>query len=1162
MHLRKRFCAIAVCGLAAALATTVHGQPAQPSGTPVLRIHSPFAAPLWRLDVDANETTLVSSSSYKAITAWSLPGLDSFAIVRVPLRDEQRRRAHGVAISPDGTLIAYSVPPLTGERGVPVPDTGRIYVMRRSDGFILNTLGTTTRAQALKFSPDGRYLSAVLSSGCGLRIWQTSDWSSIVTDDHEHGATGTPCCPAQQADACVAQANTTDIVFAERAGALNVVTAGDSGVRRYALENGAFIRKAFVRPADIGLTHPEGLAVSPDGSRVAVGDRPHGEDGPADAPRTLRVALLQVETLAAEAPLEIGTDSAALEFSAYLDPRQVPAARLFTLNRLAWVHDGSDDWIYAAGFFPCEAAKMALRLRPVESRQDLCIVRWSAKSPRDLPRFIPAGTDRAMDVVALKRRNALLVAHQDRIAVFDFRGLPVMAGGKPVLRQRPAADLRDRAGLAFKISADASAVVFDDYLARSGDRPTRLRFDVANLELESGAPETKGMIDPDQDQNILGRPGPRGAWWRNSSDPPTFLRQPLVDPRLDRNDIHRSVALDLKRRIAIVGSSDFLRVVRFGNGAPKILCQLPISEEAYRVNIAPDAGIVVVGHSDGVLRWYKHSMADDGCRLDLVLSVLITRTEGGQWAWLAWLPDGRFSNHPEASDLLSWQVVDRLGQVGTVELHQLLEWYVGKDEFDRALTSARTGPAALAASSILPELQRNLAARTPILRIESPLDRIDRERFRFRVSVADEGKFPKVLGVMAETFSTGLRVPIFMNSTEAGAGRESILIERPGRIEMDLLLPPGARSGRRPIGLRVFLDGRPQAQQFVHWTGPLAPAPPRRLWAVIVGFSRHDDELLNLKYAQNDAVDIARLFVRDFRERDSDQRDFASINIDLIISAHDQIRKEASELAPQVTLHPPTRESILRALDRIAQRSRVEDLSNDLFLFYFSGHGFVHPFNRSSGRTAFATPATSARASAENLAATALASDVLIEYLHAIAAQKLVVLDACRSAGRGQSLDINLGMLTQEFAEKAPSTHFFFSALDGQVSIEQSEYVFDRNRPPNTQGNGLFTYGLLHALTSEDAIPKSSPGRHKLTTVDVDQYVSRKVFDFRDPDSIIRRLEHKYAKISQTPYYKPGGLPGASTYLLELRTLDLARDNAIRRGGDPSPAPARSSADR
>ncbi len=165
---------------------------------PILRINDPFAAPIWRINVDADERYLVAGSADKAVTVWTLNDWKKPAIHRVPPRPEEDQRAHPTAISPDGAIVAYGVPPLRDSNGWPVPGTSKIYILDTDTGKILKEIGDiANRPQDLRFSPDGHYLAAAISDGCGVRVWRTSDWKIFGQDDIGYGGqsdeTGSIC---------------------------------------------------------------------------------------------------------------------------------------------------------------------------------------------------------------------------------------------------------------------------------------------------------------------------------------------------------------------------------------------------------------------------------------------------------------------------------------------------------------------------------------------------------------------------------------------------------------------------------------------------------------------------------------------------------------------------------------------------------------------------------------------------------------------------------------------------------------------------------------------------------------------------------------------------------------------------------------------------------
>ena len=1107
-----------------------YGQTGSQQSAPVLRINSAFAAPLWRLDVDREERTFVSSSAYKAATLWSLLDPAFPRHVRVPLRDEQRRRAHGIAITPNGDTVAYGVPPLAESNGTPRIGTARIYLVRASDGKIEHIIDkdVPTRPQALKFSADGAWLAAVLSNGCGVRVWETKGWSLVTADDEGYaGPSAVGCCPQRDTAECAEFPDTTGVVFSGTPAAPVLITSGDTGVRLYRREAGRFVLQTAASLESIGLERPEGVAVSPDGRALAVGDRRARGAERSDKPIVLRVAVLALDTLKPlRAPYELSARSSALEFSGYLDPLQVPDARLFSLHRVAWMTEGGNQWIYAAGFFACEAAKRALVQPAATSRADSCVVRWSATRPAELPIFIPTGTDRVMDVLPLARTSRLLVATQRSITVLRADGTTDKSTpGAAFPLENRAADFRG-AARPFSISPDGKKVFFEDYVDRSGT-PTRLLFDAEALTLSENSWPGEATIAPNQDPNIIGDPvaprDPRRArWWINTEGPPRFLGEALIDQRLDKDDIYRSVALHLDSSVAVVGSANFLRVVEFGNGAPRIRCEYPMAEEAYRVNITPDGAVIVAGHSDGVLRWYRHVPTGDTCRIELLLSVYVTRTAEGLWTWIAWVPTGEFANHPAAQGLVSWQVSEASGAVKTVDFSRLLAWYK-RDTVKRAIATARETAQPVAAETRLPQvLQQAISeqAKQQVLEIVSQSEITQREQFSYGVNLLPSAEQrPRTLSVRT---GDGLKVAI-VSSAAPDRPQHELTLPGSGIANFDLVLPPAARVAQVAVDLCFFLDGQRQVCKAIQYAGPLAPPPPRRLFAVIAGFSRYDAPGMTLQFAQNDALDLARLFAEDAKRQGTGDAasSFASVEIDLIVAATtSEAEAEAQTLAqlPFVRRRPATRAGLIAALEQLVQRSKGTELSNDVFVFYFSGHGFAHPYNVHQGLTALATSATLPDLSLQNVTESTLASDKLIELIDGISGQKLVIIDACRtptSAIRFQPFQA--GMLTQEFAANALTTYFYFSARDGQFSMEQQDFAYDTSRPPEQRGNGLFTYGLLKAMIPP---PATAIERRALDTEDIMRYIEREVFDINDPKSIARRLQQTHAQpIMQTPVY-------------------------------------------
>ncbi len=410
---------------------------AQAPSEPALRVKSPFAGDIWRADASADESYISVSSAYASVSTWALdvPGV-SF-IARVPVRNEEHKRAHAVALHPSGDLIAYSVPPLIAERDTYRPGSSVIYLLRRATGEIVRVLGgpsddIATRPQALRFSPDGQHFAAVLSSGCGLRVWSTRTWELVAKDDVGYG--GIPaqdlCCRSGSMDACDQLPDGNSLAFYpdDTASGQQLITSADTGVRAYELTGDRLgPRVLFASPRDIDLERPADLAISPDGASIVVGDR---RAPSAILPLRFRIAILDRQTLQPRrVPLEV--KEAALGSGTFLQGGpQVLDLLQFGLDRVAWLSSGGNDYIFA-GSLPC---KIAARIPPASAERDVCLLRWTLGAGDENPEFVPVGIDRVRDLLALNRRGGILIASPKLITLLDRSGAPLRSDINPGVR--------------------------------------------------------------------------------------------------------------------------------------------------------------------------------------------------------------------------------------------------------------------------------------------------------------------------------------------------------------------------------------------------------------------------------------------------------------------------------------------------------------------------------------------------------------------------------------------------------------------------------------------------------------------------------------------------------------------------------------------------------
>jgi WD40 repeat protein len=318
---------------------TVKMQPVGPSkrnseiiyDRPVLTIEPGMhTAPIFDAAVDADGHFAVTGAQDKTVRIWSIDDGKLLQTIRVPAGSGFVGQIYGVAISPDGNLVAAGGwTRTTDERDF------AIYLFNRQSGEMFRRIsGLPCVINHLVFSTNGRYLAAVLGCGQGLRLYDRDNkWSEVFHDVNydldSHGA---------------AFANDGRLA----------TTAYDGTVRLY---DRSFALIA-VRKTKRGH-RPRGIAFSPDGNVVAIGY----EDAPA-------VDLLDADSLE-PMPGPITDD--------------LPAA--VGLFEVAWSTDGED--LFASGKIVGNDGTMTVLAWPGKGhgkRRTISVGFNTVNSVRGLPR--------------------------------------------------------------------------------------------------------------------------------------------------------------------------------------------------------------------------------------------------------------------------------------------------------------------------------------------------------------------------------------------------------------------------------------------------------------------------------------------------------------------------------------------------------------------------------------------------------------------------------------------------------------------------------------------------------------------------------------------------------------------------------------------------------
>ena len=290
------------------------------------------------------------------------------------------------------------------------------------------------------------------------------------------------------------------------------------------------------------------------------------------------------------------------------------------------------------------------------------------------------------------------------------------------------------------------------------------------------------------------------------------------------------------------------------------------------------------------------------------------------------------------------------------------------------------------------------------------------------------------------------------NVTDRGGGISEIRVFQNGKLvqeekftvdkEGEVLLknlPVGLLAGKNEFQITVLNADRLEKSEFVIIECTGKTDLPSRLFVLSIGINDYRKNSYDLNFAQPDA--------KSFYEAVN------SCGKDLFTETHiDSIENSKA-----------TKTNILAELNKIKAQCR----QNDVFIFYYAGHGVMSETEDSKSSKYFIAPHDVTNFyDSKQLEKLGISTEEILQISKEILAQKQIfILDACQSGGildgvasRGSNEDKVLAKLA-----RSSGTYFLVASGSDQLASE-----FD------ALGHGVFTYSLLLGLSGEADIDKDN----------------------------------------------------------------------------------------
>ena len=296
-------------GLTAILFLAASGPVLAQTTEPMLRLEvGTHNAGIWGIAIDPSNRILVTGSEDKTARVWDISGRgELLRTLRPPVNEGENGQLYAVALSPDAGTVACG-----GRTGSLQKADVCVYLFDRTTGALTRRLGGLPGIILhLAYTADGRFLVVTMGKG-GIRLYRLPDYA-FIAEDSDYG----DLCRWAVSDPTGSRLATGCYDGFIRLYDLSGLTTSNAPSPR------SILPASKIRPP--GGERPWGIAFSPDGARLAVGQH-----------FSPKVDVFEVK-------------GDALKHAYSPDTTGVRGTNVTDLRSVAWSSDGRS--LYAGGYY-------------------------------------------------------------------------------------------------------------------------------------------------------------------------------------------------------------------------------------------------------------------------------------------------------------------------------------------------------------------------------------------------------------------------------------------------------------------------------------------------------------------------------------------------------------------------------------------------------------------------------------------------------------------------------------------------------------------------------------------------------------------------------------------------------------------------------------------